>query len=66
MVSLLLSVQTNDLITDRVHKSLFDRVKTLEQLEGLDQEEIYALIKQVNFSKKKSLTIFEMVQQYRK
>ncbi len=40
MVSLLLSVQTNDKTTDLVFKNLFSKVKSQEELESMNEESL--------------------------
>ena len=57
MVSLLLSVQTNDKTTDSVYWSLFKKVKSVEELESMDEESLLMHIKPVNFSTKKAAQI---------
>ena len=54
--SLMLSVQTNDIITDRVMKKVDKELKgiSLQKFKNFSQEQIQNLIKEVNYSSQKS------------
>jgi endonuclease III len=62
----LLSVQSNDLVTDSVMNALFKDGLTLEKYSKLTQEEIFQKIKRINFNKKKSEFIFNAIQKINK
>ena len=63
LVSLLLSVQTNDKITDKVVRRLSEEGLSKEKVLKMKVEDLHQKIQEVNFSSKKALQIKELAPQ---
>jgi len=59
LVSVILSAQTTDKVTNNEVALLFEKVKTPEEMVKLGEKKIYEFVKKVNYSKKKANYIYQ-------